>query len=146
MLNHSNSVGDTFRNGAYLPRTLNQNTSEKEFNDLLGAINEEKLCVLRLINSRVKVDFIDITNPFDQQLFLLKELCQSQEASIESIIGYIQKTREFDELNKAFNYCENIAAAYQGVVANSTEFLKIFQKDIKPYSVKLKKIRKSMIT
>ena len=124
MLNHSNSVGDTFRNGAYFPRTLNQNTSEKEFNDLLGAINEEKLCVLRLINSRVKVDFIDITNPFDQQLFLLKELCQSQEASIESIIGYIQKTREFDELNKAFNYCENIAAAYQGVVANSTEFLK----------------------
>ena len=124
MLNHSNSVSGTFKNGVYIPRTLNQNTSEKdEFNDLLSAINEEKLCVLRLKNSRVKVDFLDITNPFDQQLFVLKELCQSQEASIESVIDFIQKTREFDVFNKEYNYCENIAAAFQGVVANSEAFL-----------------------
>jgi hypothetical protein len=125
MLNHSNSVSGTFKNGVYIPRTLNQNTSEKdEFNNLLDAINEEKLCVLRFINSRVKVDFLDITNPFDQKLFELKELCQSQEASIDSVIDYIQRTRAFDELNKGFNYCENIAAAYQGVIANSEAFLK----------------------
>ena len=125
MLNHSNSVSGTFKNGAFFPRTLNQNTSEKdEFNKLLGAINEEKLCVLRLINSSVKVDFLDITNPIEQQLFVLKKLCQSQEASIDSVIDYIQRTREFDVFNKEYNYCENIAAAYQGVIANSEAFLK----------------------
>lgn len=125
MLNHSNSVSGTVANSGFIQKTLNNFSSTKsEFDSLLEAINEDKLCVLKLIQSRVEIDFLEIANPFDQLLLEIKELCQSQEASVESVIDFIQKTKEFDVFNKGFDYCENIAAPYQGVVANSKEYLK----------------------
>jgi hypothetical protein len=125
MLNHSNSVRGSFINGAFIPRTNQKDTSDNSaFKRLLSAINEEKLCVLQLINSNVKLVFLDIINPLEQQLIELSAICDNPNTTITEIIDFIIKTKDFNLLTKGYSYCENLAATYQGVYANNQTFIK----------------------
>jgi len=123
MTSYSNSVRGAFLNGRSIPRSINMKAFDSsDFQSLLSAINVEKLCVLRLIDASVEVDFLEISNPLNQQLVKLKELCKSPETSIDDIFDYILKTEEFLLIYRVYKYCENIAFAYQGFVANRESF------------------------
>jgi hypothetical protein len=124
MLNHSNSNKGTFLNGSYISRTNQFNTSvNPAHTSLLSAINDEKLCVLRLNNSKVEIDFLDIINPLEQQLIELTAICENPNKTITEIIDFIKRSKDFNLLTRGYSYCENLAGTYQGVYANNQSFI-----------------------
>lgn len=88
-------------------------------------INEEVICILRKDQSNhIVIGYVDIINPYRIIVDKLSDLCDKPETTIQQIIGFIQNTKDFDQLTAHYRYCDLLRSAYQGFSANNQDFLK----------------------
>lgn len=88
-------------------------------------INEKVLCVLRMNEStnQIKIDYIDIQNPFLQLINKFSSLCNSPESTLGQIAKFIKDTKQFDQLTAHYRYCKSLRGAYQAFSANNKDTL-----------------------
>ena len=87
-------------------------------------INEGFLSVLRFNKlNLVEMGYVDIINPIEKELIILKDLCESKEMNIEEIIDFLEKTTVFDMLSRSYKYCEILAGSYQGFYVKNQSYV-----------------------
>ena len=84
-------------------------------------INEEALIVLRKNNNtnQIKIDYVDIENPFDDEMLYLEKICDDAETTLDDLLKFIKEKTIFDKLTNNYRYCTGLNLAYQEFIANN---------------------------
>lgn len=77
-------------------------------------VNETHMCVLRKVKNKMKVDFVELKNRYQDQLDALKCMVDNDKCSVLDLQDFV-KGSSLKKLLQNFNYCSCLSDSYQGI-------------------------------